>query len=149
LALQQVGGYLRRSPSVPQTGAPLAAQSTISRLENAPSKTEAARLGMALLDQCGIQLRGNSLLSQLTGFGHNIPSSSSRSARSTWFEALAAGLPPESDWRYSFRVRRSSSRGGSGYVVGKKQLDLGSGARPSWVAICNGQLTIWIMEGRV
>jgi hypothetical protein len=29
----------------PQTGAPLASQSTISRLENAPSKTEAARLG--------------------------------------------------------------------------------------------------------
>ena len=28
----------------PQTGAPLASQSTISRLENAPSKTEAVRL---------------------------------------------------------------------------------------------------------
>jgi len=28
----------------PETGAPLASQSTISRLENAPSKTDAARL---------------------------------------------------------------------------------------------------------
>src|SRR5882757_7190137 len=37
----------------PQTGAPLASQSTISRLENAPSKTEAARLCVALLDQFG------------------------------------------------------------------------------------------------
>ena len=37
----------------PQTGAPLASQSTISRLENAPSKTAAARLGVALLDQFG------------------------------------------------------------------------------------------------
>ena len=37
----------------PQTGAPLASQSTISRLENAPSKTEAARLSAALLDQFG------------------------------------------------------------------------------------------------
>src|SRR5579859_3810713 len=35
----------------PQTGAPLASQSTISRLENAPSKTEAAQLAVALLDQ--------------------------------------------------------------------------------------------------
>jgi hypothetical protein len=32
---------------------PLASQSTISRLENAPSKTEAARLAAALLDQFG------------------------------------------------------------------------------------------------
>jgi Transposase DDE domain group 1 len=36
----------------PQTGAPpLASQSAISRLENAPSKTDAARLGVAMLDQ--------------------------------------------------------------------------------------------------
>jgi hypothetical protein len=35
----------------PETGAPLASQSTISRLENSPSKTDAARLGVALLDQ--------------------------------------------------------------------------------------------------
>jgi hypothetical protein len=35
----------------PETGAPLASQSTISRLENAPSKTDAARLGVALVDQ--------------------------------------------------------------------------------------------------
>src|SRR5436190_21687316 len=35
----------------PETGAALASQSTISRLENAPSKTEAARLCAALLDQ--------------------------------------------------------------------------------------------------
>ena len=35
----------------PASGAPLASQSTISRLENAPSKTEAARLSVALLDQ--------------------------------------------------------------------------------------------------
>jgi Transposase DDE domain group 1 len=35
----------------PQSGAALASQSTISRLENAPSKSEAARLTAALLDQ--------------------------------------------------------------------------------------------------
>jgi hypothetical protein len=35
----------------PDSGAALASQSTISRLENAPSKTEAARLAAALLDQ--------------------------------------------------------------------------------------------------
>src|SRR4030081_519383 len=34
----------------PDSGAALASQSTISRLENAPSKTEAARLAVALLD---------------------------------------------------------------------------------------------------
>jgi hypothetical protein len=37
----------------PDSGAPLASQSTISRLENGPSKTEAARLAAALLDQFG------------------------------------------------------------------------------------------------
>ena len=37
----------------PETGAPLASQSTISRLENAPSKTEAARLAAALVAQAG------------------------------------------------------------------------------------------------
>jgi hypothetical protein len=35
----------------PETGEPLASQSTISRLENAPSKTEAARLTATLVDQ--------------------------------------------------------------------------------------------------
>src|SRR5258705_114631 len=35
----------------PETAAPLASQSTISRLENSPSKTDAARLGEAMLDQ--------------------------------------------------------------------------------------------------
>src|SRR5882757_248850 len=35
----------------PESGAALASQSTISRLENAPSKTETARLAAALLDQ--------------------------------------------------------------------------------------------------
>ena len=37
----------------PDSGAPLASQSTISRLENAPSKTQAARLTAALVDQAG------------------------------------------------------------------------------------------------
>jgi hypothetical protein len=41
----------------PTTGAPLASQSTISRLENAPSKTEAARLAAALVDQAGMTVR--------------------------------------------------------------------------------------------
>jgi hypothetical protein len=41
----------------PQTGAPLASQSTISRLENTPSKTEAARLCVALLDQFGTTVK--------------------------------------------------------------------------------------------
>jgi hypothetical protein len=37
----------------PDSGAPLASQSSISRLENAPSRTEAARLTAALVDQAG------------------------------------------------------------------------------------------------
>ncbi len=41
----------------PETGAPLASQSTISRLENAPSKTEAVRLAVALLDQFGATVK--------------------------------------------------------------------------------------------
>ena len=41
----------------PESGAPLASQSTISRLENAPSKSEAARLSAALLDQFGATVR--------------------------------------------------------------------------------------------
>src|SRR5882672_10168201 len=41
----------------PETGAPLASQATISRLENAPSKTEAARLAAALLDQFGTTVK--------------------------------------------------------------------------------------------
>src|SRR5258707_676227 len=41
----------------PDSGAALASQSTISRLENAPSKTEAARLGAALLDQFGATVK--------------------------------------------------------------------------------------------
>src|ERR1700755_745668 len=45
----------------PTTGAPPASQSTISRLENAPSKTEAARLSAALLDQLGTTVRPGKL----------------------------------------------------------------------------------------
>jgi hypothetical protein len=41
----------------PESGAPLASQSTISRLENTPSKTEAARLCAALLDQFGATVK--------------------------------------------------------------------------------------------
>jgi len=41
----------------PESGAPLASQSTISRLENAPSRTEAARLTIALVDQAGTTVR--------------------------------------------------------------------------------------------
>ena len=41
----------------PDSGAPLASQSTISRLENAPSKTEAARLAASLLDQFGTTVK--------------------------------------------------------------------------------------------
>lgn len=41
----------------PQSGAPLASQSTISRLENAPRKTEAARLTAALVDQFGTTVK--------------------------------------------------------------------------------------------
>ena len=41
----------------PETGAPLASQSTISRLENAPSRTEAARLTGALVDQVGTTVK--------------------------------------------------------------------------------------------
>src|SRR3974377_1607695 len=45
----------------PESGEPLASQSTISRLENAPSKTEAARLTAALLDQFGTTVRPGKL----------------------------------------------------------------------------------------
>jgi hypothetical protein len=41
----------------PTSGAPLCSQSTISRLENAPRKTEAARLTAALIDQAGTSVR--------------------------------------------------------------------------------------------
>jgi len=41
----------------PESGAPLASQSTISRLENAPSRTEAARLTAALIDQTGTTVK--------------------------------------------------------------------------------------------
>src|SRR6201989_1038682 len=37
----------------PESGAPVGSQSTISRRENAPSKTDAARLTVALVDQFG------------------------------------------------------------------------------------------------
>ncbi len=43
-----------------ESGAPLASQSTISRLENAPSKTEAA-LSAALLDQLGTTVKPGKL----------------------------------------------------------------------------------------
>lgn len=49
--------HLRDDPALkmavgrcPETGAPLASQSTISRFENAPSKTDAARMAGALVD---------------------------------------------------------------------------------------------------
>jgi Transposase DDE domain group 1 len=45
----------------PQSGAPLASQSTISRLENAPSRTEAARLTAALVDQFGATVKPGKL----------------------------------------------------------------------------------------
>src|SRR5450755_2297961 len=45
----------------PQSGAPLASQSTISRLENAPRKMEAARLAAALLDQFGTTVKPGKL----------------------------------------------------------------------------------------
>ncbi len=45
----------------PESGEPLASQSTISRLENAPSKTEAARLTAALLDQFGTTVKPGEL----------------------------------------------------------------------------------------
>jgi hypothetical protein len=41
----------------PQCGAPLASQSTISRLENEPRKTEAARLTIAFVGQAGTTIR--------------------------------------------------------------------------------------------
>src|SRR5262245_17996951 len=45
----------------PESGAALASQSTISRLENAPSKTEAARLSAAQLDQLGTTVKPGKL----------------------------------------------------------------------------------------
>ena len=55
--------WLRDDPALkmavgrcPETGAPLASQSTISRFENAPTKTDAARLARALVDQFSAQV---------------------------------------------------------------------------------------------
>src|SRR4030081_2464600 len=45
----------------PDSGAALASQSTISRLENAPSKTEAARLSAALVDRFGTTVKPGKL----------------------------------------------------------------------------------------
>jgi hypothetical protein len=45
----------------PQSGGALASQSTISRLENAPSKTAAARLAAALVDQFGTTVKPGKL----------------------------------------------------------------------------------------
>src|SRR6516225_8303443 len=45
----------------PQSGGALASQSTICRLENAPRKTEAARLCAALIDQFGTTVRPGKL----------------------------------------------------------------------------------------
>src|ERR1700749_4742819 len=45
----------------PETGDPLASQPTISRMENAPRKTEAARLCAALIDQFGTTVRAGKL----------------------------------------------------------------------------------------
>jgi Transposase DDE domain group 1 len=45
----------------PQSGAALASQSTISRLENTPSKSEAARLCAALVDQFGEAIKPSAL----------------------------------------------------------------------------------------
>lgn len=44
-----------------ESGAPLASQSTISRLENAPSRSEAGRLSAALVDQFGATVRPGKL----------------------------------------------------------------------------------------
>jgi Transposase DDE domain group 1 len=45
----------------PESGAALASQSTICRLENAPRKSEAARLCAALIDQFGTTVRPGTL----------------------------------------------------------------------------------------
>jgi Transposase DDE domain group 1 len=63
----------------PQTGAPLASQSTISRLENAPSKTEAARRAVALLDQFGSTVKPGRWKSSTS-----TTPSASRMAASNW-----------------------------------------------------------------
>ena len=48
----------------PESGEPLASQSTISRLENAPRKVEAARVTAALIDQfcCSVRSRKQEIL---------------------------------------------------------------------------------------
>jgi Transposase DDE domain group 1 len=68
----------------PESGAPLASQSTISRLENAPSKTEAARLSAALLDQLGTSVKPGKLevLDIDDTFSRRMAASSLRSVRS-------------------------------------------------------------------
>ena len=75
----------------PESGAALASQSTISRLENAPSKTEAARLAAALLDQFGTTVKPGKLgplISTIPSARRMAPSSSRSGTRITTSAAL-------------------------------------------------------------
>ena len=69
----------------PQSGAALASQSTISRLENAPRKTEAARLCAALIDQFGTTVR--------PGQHRQSSTSTTHSARHMGLSNLHSGTP--------------------------------------------------------
>jgi hypothetical protein len=75
----------------PESGAALASQSTICRLENAPSKTEAARLAAALLDQFGTTVKPASWRSSISttpSVRHMAPSSLHSGMRITTSAAL-------------------------------------------------------------
>jgi Transposase DDE domain group 1 len=69
----------------PQSGAPLASQSTISRLENAPRKAEAARLTAALVDQAGATVKPRKQEDSSTSTMH--------SARRMTVSSLRSGTP--------------------------------------------------------
>jgi len=64
----------------PQTGAPLASQSTISRLRMRRARSEAARLGVALLDQFGVTVEAGPALRSSTSTTRSVP----RMAASSW-----------------------------------------------------------------
>src|SRR6202047_2358582 len=109
----------------PQTGAPLASQSTISRLENAPSKTEAARLCAPLLEQFGTTVKPGNVDAHLSrgerhaGRDHSAPGAhpeghggaDSHQARDQAPEATLAEHPHRVARRQSLRSRRGHGMG--------------------------------------
>jgi hypothetical protein len=89
----------------PDSGAALASQSTISRLENAPSKIEAARLAAALLDQFGTTVKRPMAASSLRSGTRITTSAALRRCTSIMWRA-ARRSPPSCARRAPRRGRR-------------------------------------------